>query len=504
MPKLKINTNLYFLLIFTFLFINCSRKKSELVWDKNLPVIGSQSSPRAVDLNGDGILDIVMGAGKNEFQHSDQGIIAIDGKTGELLWQQEAPDQVYGAATFSDINGDGIKDIFIGGRSPNLKALDGKTGVVLWEYKYAFEDDPILKLARFNFYNIILIPDQNNDGLPDLLTLNGGNAEADPYSDVNRFPGVLMVLDSKTGQVLAADTMPDGKESYMSPLCFSQPNSQDFIVIFGTGGETIDGNLYTVKLPDLMEKKLYKAEILASDKGHGFIAPPVLADINQDGYYDIVAISHGSKIFAIDGKDHQQIWQQEIPDTESSNSFAVGYFTDDDTPDFFTFVSKGVWPENTGTLLVMIDGKNGRIAYKEPMGCTGFSSPVVYDLNRDGTDEVIVSINEFDCNREITDRSSFTVINKLLAIDFKKKSVNTIDQTPGFKNIFSTPWIGDLDQDGYLDIVHCQYYNYSDLLSFLGMRVKRIDTPIRIKNPPVWGAYMGSNGDGIFPIAKIK
>jgi hypothetical protein len=42
-----------------------SKEKSELIWNKNLPVIGSQSSPRTTDLNKDGVLDIVMGAGKN-------------------------------------------------------------------------------------------------------------------------------------------------------------------------------------------------------------------------------------------------------------------------------------------------------------------------------------------------------------------------------------------------------------------------------------------------------
>src|SRR5215204_5250416 len=92
------------------LTVCCARPKNEVVWDQNFPVIGSQSSPRAADLNQDGVLDIVMGAGKNEFQSCKQGILALDGKTGDVLWQQEAHDQVYGSATFCDITGDGIKD----------------------------------------------------------------------------------------------------------------------------------------------------------------------------------------------------------------------------------------------------------------------------------------------------------------------------------------------------------------------------------------------------------
>lgn len=481
----------------------CSRKKSEIVWAKNLYVIGSQSSPRTTDLNGDGVLDIIMGAGKNETQFSDHGIIALNGKTGELLWKQDAPDQVYGSATLYDITGDGIKDVFIGGRSPHFKAINGKTGEVIWKYQYELvKHDSILQYARFNFNNSVLVPDQNNDGLQDLLTVNGGNSLAYPNSEENRFPGVLILFDSKTGNIIASDTMPDGKESYMSPLCFAQPGTKEYKIIFGTGGETISGNLYMAKLSDLMERKLMNSKVIATEVGHGFIAPASLADISTDGNYDIVAISHKSTVFAVDGVSHSLLWKQALPNTESSNSMAVGYFTNDDVPDFFTFVSQGEWPTNTGSLQVMLNGRDGHIEYTDSIGCTGFSSPVVYDLNNDGQDEAIISINNFDCSRGFTDQTLFEIENKLIAIDFRKKRIQTIDQMKEFKNIFSTPWLGDLDNDGYLDIVHCQYYSRSGLLVFLGMNTKRISTPIKIKKLPLWGAYMGSNGDGIF--AKEK
>ncbi|MGI8635236.1 MAG: PQQ-binding-like beta-propeller repeat protein, partial [Segetibacter sp.] len=422
---------------------NSSKKESILIWNKSFPVIGSQSSPRTTDLNKDGILDIIMGAGKNEFQQSDMGILAFDGKSGELLWKQEARDQVFGSATFCDVTGDGVKDIFIGGRSPQLKAINGKSGALLWEYKKEkYSNDTIMQYARYNFNNSVLVPDQNNDGLEDLLTINGGNALAAPYTKHDRFPAVLMLLDSKTGSVIAADTMPDGKESYMTPLCFSQPGSKELFIVFGTGGETIDGNLYLSTVSQLRSKKLSMAKVIAAEKGHGFIAPATIADITNDGYLDIIAISHGSKAVAIDGKDQRVLWTKSFPGTECSNSFAVGYFTDDNIPDLFTFVSKGQWPNSTGTIQVLLNGKNGNVDYLDSMGCTGFSCPVVYDLNNDGRDEAIISINNFDCSLGYASKSPPVMENKLVAIDFANGSVSTIDQAQGFKNIFSTPWIG--------------------------------------------------------------
>ena len=112
----------------------------------------------------------------------------------------------------------------------------------------------------------------------------------------------------------------------MTPLCFSQPGSKELFIVFGTGGETIDGNLYLSTLSDLLSKKLSWLKIIATEKGHGFIAPPTLADITKDGYLDIIAISHGSKAVAIDGKDHHILWTKTFPGTECSNSFAAGIF----------------------------------------------------------------------------------------------------------------------------------------------------------------------------------
>ncbi|MEQ8533615.1 MAG: PQQ-binding-like beta-propeller repeat protein, partial [Imperialibacter sp.] len=251
---MKFSHQLLLLLVacFCVAVTSCKKKKTEVAWVQDFSIIGSQSSPRAADLNRDGVLDIVMGAGKNEYQKSEFGVMALDGKTGELIWRQETTDQVFGSATLYDVNGDQVPEVFIGGRSPHLRALDGKTGKVIWAYDHElYQEDSILQYARFNFYNSVLVPDQNGDGLKDLLIVNGGNSKVEPFSTGNRFPGVLMLMDTKTGEILAADTMPDGKESYMSPIAFQQPGSDDVTILFGTGGETISGSLYVTILAAL-------------------------------------------------------------------------------------------------------------------------------------------------------------------------------------------------------------------------------------------------------------
>ncbi len=493
-----------FFLLISSLFTSCEQKETELVWSENIYMIGSQSSPRAVDLNQDGVKDIVMGAGQGEIDHSDHGIIALDGKTGEMLWKQEAQTQMVGSATFYDITGDTVPDVIIGGREREFKALNGRNGQVIWSYSYQFENDPILQYARYNFYNGVLIPDQNGDDVPELLTANGGNWVAKPDSTNNRYPGVLMIFNILDGSVLAADTMPDGKESYMSPVCFEDEQSQELNILFGTGGETISGTLYLTTLKDLMQKKLYTSRVLLSEKGHGFIAPPSLADVNGDGVNDIISVSHASKVTALDGLSYDPIWERTFYGKESSNSLGVGYFSNKKIPDILAIMSEGVWPNYHKAHQVLINGKDGSIVHQDSLGCFSLSSPVVYDLDRDGLDEAIVSVNEYDCNltADASDSIKIDITNALMYMDFQHPSTGIIDRTSGFKNFFSTPWIGELDNDGYLDIVYPQYFHAREMDRFRGMTVKRISTSIKIRKPVVWGAYMGSEGNGIFRSIK--
>lgn len=478
----------------------CKKKQSEMVWNESFFLIGSQSSPRAADLNGDGVLDIVMGAGRAETAATDEGVLAVDGLTGKLLWKQKAPAHVVGSASFQDINDDGIPDIFIGGRGSFLTALDGKTGEEIWKYQYKFENDSILQYARFNFYNSVWVPDQTGDGKLELLTVNGGNWNAAAGSRDGRKPGVLILFDSMTGDIIAADTMPDGQESYMSPLCFKDVNSQKWKIVFGTGGETIGGSLFICDLQDLLQRNLVASQKLASEEGHGFIAPPVITDLNQDGSLDIAAISHASTIFAIDGSNHHLLWQKSYPGRESSNSFAMGHFTQKDQLEILAVMDRGTWPLYSYAQQVILDGATGAEVYHDSLGCFVVSSPVVYDMDHDGFDEAILSINHYQCDttfdEEYMDPPGISY--QLAAMDFQSNKHQVIDQTKGFRNIFSSPWIGDLDNDGYLDIVYSSYQHPNDLRKFLGMSLKRISSPVKMDQPVKWGAYMGSDGSGIY------
>ncbi|MCY7352769.1 MAG: PQQ-like beta-propeller repeat protein [Cytophagaceae bacterium] len=462
-------------------------------WSKVLPGLGTFSSPRVTDLNRDGIGDIILGAGRLEFQACDSAIIALDGRTGELLWRNSAIDQIFGSATLKDITSDGIEDVVIEGRSAELRAIDGATGKVLWKFDVNANSEGGTK-RWFNFYNPQFIPDQDGDGIEDLLVSNGGDVNVKPY-DPLRPAGRLVVLSSKNGVVLAEALMPDGKETYMSVSVLKSADNE-YRILFGTGGETIGGNLFVGTLKNVLSGDLSSSVKIATSPDKGFIAPAAWVEINGDGVPDIVANSVDGRLLAFDGKTLKPLWSVKMEGTEAYSSIAVGRFTDDSVPDFFVSYAQGVWPKLEGTKQFMVNGKTGQVEFSDSLGYYQTCSPVVADLNADGRDEALLSVN-YQVLDSVGRKSFF---NNIMVIEFgAKEVVQLMDGLPGH-NISSTPWIGDLDNDNYLDIVFCHGNNRYQTYTFDGLQVNCLKTKIAISSPIRWGAYMGSHYDGVFGV----
>src|SRR5690606_29439134 len=117
---------------------------------------------------------------------------------------------------FLDVNRDGIPDAFIGGRSSEFMAIDGKSGEIVWKFEGQPAGDGTMRENEgfYNFYNAQIIPDQTGDGLDDLLVSAGGGGISFSPDDRDRYPGMLMILDAATGREWKVWKMPDGKETY--------------------------------------------------------------------------------------------------------------------------------------------------------------------------------------------------------------------------------------------------------------------------------------------------
>ena len=80
---------------FIFLFlVSLQIIAQDISWVNNTPLIRSYSSPRATDLNNDGIKDIVFGGGVDGFP-SPYGVIAIDGSNGTTIWTVTTRNEMF-------------------------------------------------------------------------------------------------------------------------------------------------------------------------------------------------------------------------------------------------------------------------------------------------------------------------------------------------------------------------------------------------------------------------
>ncbi|HEY5745692.1 MAG TPA: PQQ-binding-like beta-propeller repeat protein, partial [Chryseolinea sp.] len=340
------------------------------------------------DLTGDGIGDVIFGAGREEFQACDSAVIAVDGQNGKMLWHVRAKDQIFGSPMSKDLNGDGIDDIIINGRSAEFMAINGKTGDVIWRF-----DKKAAKQKWYGFYNAQFIKDQNKDGLEDILISNGGNVWAAPHETKDRPAGYLAVVSAKDGSVLAKASSPDKCEIYMSVSALLTDDGNDYRIIFGTGGETVGGHLYVTTLSAILKGDLSDAILLDTSPKNGYVAPALWIDINADGISDIVANAVEGKLIAFDGKTYKPFWSVKVPDTEAYSSVAPGYFNADSVPDFFVSYAVGVWPNLEWSRQIMVNGSTGATEFIDSLGFYQTSTPVVIDLDGDGRDEALLSVN---------------------------------------------------------------------------------------------------------------
>src|SRR6266542_3797348 len=116
------------------------------------------------DVNGDGVTDIITGAGPGAGPH----VKVFDGATSGVIHSFFAFAPGFAGGVFvaaGDVNGDGMSDIVVGadgGGAPHVKVFDGATGVELRSF-FAFG-------VEFTGGVRVAAGDVNGDGFADIVT----------------------------------------------------------------------------------------------------------------------------------------------------------------------------------------------------------------------------------------------------------------------------------------------------------------------------------------------
>ena len=479
-------TVILFLSIFAF-----SSFSQSLSWSSFVDSIPTLSSPRPVDLNNDGVLDLVFGGG-TDGQSSLHGVMAYNGIDGSLLWELSTRNEVFGSAVFEDINADGVKDVFINGREAQLLAIDGFSGNLIWDF-FPYGTNPA-DSGFYNFYNPLFIDDISGDGVPDLLVANGGDHAA-PDWETNRPPGHLMVLNSMDGSVLAKAVVPDSAETYCSPVVVDLQNNGQKWVLYGTGGENIGGSFWACPLSDLLNNSLLNSVAICSSNDKGYIAPASFFK-KPNNTFDFIVQSYSGLVQRFDGTSLQEIWSFSLTNTESSAAPVIGNFTGGDmVPDVFLSLFKGTSPSYSDFYQVLLDGASGNLVFMDSIGTLAYASGAAMDINNDGRDEAFLLITNND------DGYFKTVLTQF---DFQNNVVSEVLYPVTGVNLGCTPLFYDSNQDSLCEIAFTVKKDSINPVAWNGVYLHKIDLASLLPNAGIaWGGYMGNYSNGNYHYAPV-
>uniref|UniRef100_A0A2C9JEN2 FAM234A/B beta-propeller domain-containing protein n=1 Tax=Biomphalaria glabrata TaxID=6526 RepID=A0A2C9JEN2_BIOGL len=401
------------------ILIGCDKLEVSDVWVVGIPKLLTESAFRLVDVNQDGVLDVVLGFATGADGYGVKeivcdiyfdgnkpcygGLIALDGATGKELWRRYTLHEIYGLNCQYDLNKDGVKDCLSAGRAGTFLAISCKDGAVLWELGKAEAINPVM-----NFYTPQYINDITGDDIPDIILVHGGDPLQEAGS-AHRLSGRLMLVSGKTGEVVMWTGVPDNRESYYSPQIISHLDGVQFL-IFGTGGETHNGSLWRLEVESLKQGLRDRSVKLSSDTHKGFMTPPALVDITHDGIEDIIVPMFNSTILALDGKTYRPIWSLRFPMSETYSTPAVGYYNEDDVPDFLVKFAHGPgYPLYYYSETTVIDGKTGKRLIDPSLRDTigSQSSPLTVAMEGLGNDAFIVWMADCAGHEGATEEFSF-------------------------------------------------------------------------------------------------
>lgn len=380
-----------------------------LAWDSRIAVYQGKSlgptsgSPIRMDVNDDGCADIVFGAAGDEFRLTEAGGrfvrvpkgkgYAIDGVTGELLWEVEAVGELF-ALPASIERANGNKAVVLAGRLAALIGVDAQTGEQLWAFDPA---EGTIWGYPLNFFNPIAIADQDGDGTQDVFVAYGGYDLAEPGEA--RPASYFGVISGETGRWITKRRTPDLAETYMSPFLRKQGGSarDSWKFLVGTGGETLVGGFWEISLADLFAEDTgepYGRRLVAGTDAKGVIAPPTVGEFREEGKMDIIAPMFEGRILLLDGLTDEVVWEVELVGEELMSAPAPVQLSEDEWGvAIFTLV--GVYPSYNSAYLRILKANNGEIVEEIEHQTRLAGSPVSAKVSSAECDDVIWGTTEF-------------------------------------------------------------------------------------------------------------
>lgn len=274
-------------------------------WARECDSLHLLTSMSAGDLTGDGVPDVIVNLGGAD---GTVGVTALDGRDGTHLWHSDDAVLMVTVAPVVDLDGDGAVEVLAAGRgAPEdprpLVVLDGHDGSLRWRV-------PPVAPAWQNIYTPQVVPDRDGDAVDDLLIATGGDLVRTAFEPVS-VPGRLALLSGSDGSVIGMIDLPDGQETYNSPVVVDSRVPGELDVVVGTGGELLPGSLWRVPISAIEQGDNTRAvRLIDGGTATSFIAPVSVGDLDGETGDDLVALGRDGSVTAVALRDDSTLWSR--------------------------------------------------------------------------------------------------------------------------------------------------------------------------------------------------
>ena len=408
------------------------------------------STPVVADVDEDGDMEVVV-ATKGGY------LFSVDGKTGEREWvlvEYFYAGDMYTTPTVADSDGDGDPEVLMTWRNAVATAVDGATGNVEWGAGNTETDSPSCSPV---------VADIDRDGYMEVVVIG--------------YDGKIYSIDGRNGD--AEWSYDTGKTSESTPAAADLDGGGYMEVAVGSGDTVFSvdggtGNLEWTFSP-------------SDNITHNFRTAPVIADIDDDGQREVLALDYVGTVYCLNGKTGALEWSFSSPQGVDHGGVAVADIDNDGdleaivvTKDYIHILS------GTGSEERRID------LMSSPLWGQAHDGPSIADIDGDGDLEIIVGLEKHEPGEN----------RGAVAAYGPDGTLEWYYIVP--KPVWGAPAIADVDNDGQAEVLvgvrtedEDNYYVYClDQLQYLNVQVRdpqgsAVDCEV-VVSPP--GAIVG-DGD---------
>ncbi len=380
----------------------------------------TNSSPALADLDGDGLLEVV-------FAVNAEALYALNGEVGSILWSYPLTETSNSSSpVINDLDGDGKPEVVFA-TADTLIVLQGESGIIIWSQPI----DGFIGISPCT-------ADLDGDGTPEVIFTGTERTSAFDGETGAVLWTAEGYIANDYGSAVAEDINLGGSAEVMA--CTWQPDPT-FCLLDGTNGSLI----WSTPIPAPWIKTPAAA----------------FADLDMDGYPEIVSCSGDNDLIVMNPDDGSIIWSVDLPGCVYSSPCLVDINGNDSLE-----IIVGIYFEEELHAYTC----TGELIWKASVIYYPLGTPAIADVDGDGILEII--------------QTSGYPNGAVQIFDAETGVMEWVRGFPGFAA--SSPAIGDLDGDGFYDFVFSSNYAfiYAMTTDPLGIDPQSINGSLGLRTAP--------------------